>query len=441
MEPYLLAEPEEPARVEQRVARLRLLWERRAFLLRATAGGLALATAIAFLISPRYESTARLMPPDSQAGSRINMLAALTGRMGGALGAVGSDVLGVASSGSLFIGILQSRTVQDELITKFDLRKHYGVRGWQKARRELTQNTDVSEDRKSGIITIKVTDKDPQQAAALGREYVEELNRVVSDLNTSSAHRERVFLEERLKAVQQDLEDAEKQFSQFASKNTAIDIKEQGKAMVDAAATLQGALIAAESELEGLRQIYTDSNVRVRATRARIAELRSQLEKIGGKGESASSAGSGPGDSFYPSIRKLPLLGVTYADLYRRTKVQEAVFETLTQEYELAKVQEAKETPSVRALDPAEVPEGKSFPPRMLILFLGGCVSAACGVAWVFGESAWQKADPSDPRKAFAEEVLQAVKANLPAISQNGSGLGGMKKRVLDRIHRRGQQS
>src|SRR5438874_1730942 len=119
--------------------------------------------------------------------------------------------------------------------------------------------------------------------------YVEELNRLVAELSTSSARRERLFLEGRLKAVNQDLEVAEKEFSQFSSKNTAIDIKEQGKAMVEAAATLQGQYIAAQSELEGLKQIYTDNNVRIRSVKARIAELKHQLERIGGKGEDASA--------------------------------------------------------------------------------------------------------------------------------------------------------
>src|SRR5260370_27321051 len=117
----------------------------------------------------------------------------------------------------------------------------------------------------------------------MGREYVEALNRIVITLNTSSAHKERVFLETRLSEVQQGLEDAEKDFSQFASKNTAMDVKEQGKAMMGAAAELEGQLIAAQTELEGLRQIYTSNNVRVRAVQARIDEYRRQLQKLGGK--------------------------------------------------------------------------------------------------------------------------------------------------------------
>jgi len=255
----------------------------------------------------------------------------------------------------------------------------------------------------------------------MGRAYVEELNRLVAELSTSSARRERIFLEGRLQGVNQDLEAAEKDFSQFSSKNSAIDIKEQGRAMVEAAATLQGELIASESELEGMKQIYTDNNVRVRSIRARINELQRQLEKIGGKGQDMSTPVEGQEDSLYPSIRKLPLLGVPYADLYRRTRVQEAVFESLTKEYELAKVQEAKEIPTVKVLDAPYIPDKKSFPPRLLIVVLGTSLALTGAVTWIFGKTRWDGTDPADPRKEFAIEVLTSVRANVPRFSRNGS--------------------
>jgi capsule polysaccharide export protein KpsE/RkpR len=421
-----LLEPGKPL-LERRVARLHLLWNERRFLARTAAWGLVAATVIAFLIPRRYESTARLMPPDTQSMSGMGMLASLAGKVGGGnLATIGSEALGLKSSGALFVGILASRTVQDRLIERFDLRKVYWVSRWEDARKVLASRTDISEDHKSGIITLNITDRNPQRAAGLAQAYVEELNRLVVELTTSSAHRERVFLEERLRAVQQDLESAEKEFSQFSSKNTAIDIKEQGKAMVEAAATLEGELIAAQSELEGLKQIYTDNNVRVRAVRARTGELQHQLEKLGGKGENGSGAGSQPSDSLYPSLRKLPLLGVAYADLYRRTKVQEAVFETLTQEYELAKVQEAKEIPSVKVLDPANTPEKKSFPPRLLIMFLGTGLALSGAAAWVLGNARWVEMDPQDPRKQLTEEVLRTVGTPQSWFSRNGHGLPGV---------------
>jgi capsule polysaccharide export protein KpsE/RkpR len=242
---------------------------------------------------------------------------------------------------------------------------------------------------------------------------MEELNRLVADLSTSSARRERIFLEGRLQAVTQDLEAAEKDFSQFASKNTAIDIKEQGRAMVEAAATLQGQLIAAQSEYEGLRQIYTDNNVRVRSVKAKMDELKQELEKLGGKGESTIDVSTEKSGSMYPSIRKLPLLGVTYADLYRRTKIQEAVLETLTKEYEMAKVQEVKEIPTVKVLDAANIPDKKSFPPRLLIMATGTILAFGLTAGRLILHKRWGEIDPNDPGRLLVEEIADTLRFRL----------------------------
>jgi capsule polysaccharide export protein KpsE/RkpR len=312
---------------------------------------------------------------------------------------------------------LKSETVENAVINKFDLRKLYGTRRYQDARKQLEDRTDVTADRKSGIITIKVSDRNPQRAADLGREYVEQLNRVVISLDTSAAHRERVFLENRLKEVQQDLEVAEKDFSQFASKNATLDVKEQGRDMISAAGELEGQLIAAQTELEGLRQIYTDNNVRVRSTQARIAEYKRQLQKLGGQGETAAGdasgnvGGAGQNPDLYPSIRQLPILGVTWADLYRRTRVEEAVFETLTKQYEMARVDEAREVPSIKVLDEADVPERKSFPPRLIIMMFGTCMVFALCSAWILASARWRELDSNDPGKKLAGEVYQTIAA------------------------------
>jgi len=401
------------------VAHLRLLWGHRRLLARVALCALLASALIAFLIPARYESSARLMPPDNQSASGLATAAAMSG-VGAGLGGAASDLLGLKSTSDIFVGILSSRTLQDKLIQQFDLKKVYGASRMEDARSNLAERTGTVVDRKSQIITITVTDHDPKRAAAMAQAYVEELNRLVAELSTSSARRERIFLEGRLQAVSQDLEAAEKDFSQFASKNTAVDIKEQGRAMVEAAATLQGQLIAAQSELEGLKQIYTDSNVRVRSVRARIGELKHQLGIMGGKGEDLSAPYTNQQDSLYPSIRRLPLLGVTYADLYRRTRVQEAVFEALTKQYELAKVQEVKEIPTVKVLDMPNIPEKKSFPHRSQIIFVGTFVGLAGVVGLVLGRTSWQAIDANDPRKVFAQEVFQTAKACMPWASKNG---------------------
>jgi uncharacterized protein involved in exopolysaccharide biosynthesis len=418
----------------------RLVWGNRRFIFRATAAGVLLSALVAFLIPRQFQTAARLMPPDQgSSGMGLAMLAAASGnissQIGSGLGSMAGDLLGLKNSSDLFIGMLQSRTVQDDVINKFDLKKVYSDRRMEDAREDLGKYTNFSADRKSGIITIEVVDRSPTRAAAMAGEYVNELNRVVTLLNTSSAHRERVFLEDRLTQVKQDLETAEQNFSQFATKNTALDIPTQGKAMIESAAILEGQLIAAQTELEGLKQVYANGNVRVRSTQARVDELQRQLEKgLGGKSNDRGTANAQDQHRLFPSIRELPALGVGYADLYRNTRIQEAVFQTLTQEYELAKVQEAKETPSVKVLDPPDVPEKKSFPPRLLIIALGAVVAMAASVSWVFGKQAWDQTEQENPQKVFTLEVIHTVQARLPWAATNGSSRGSMSSKVWNRL-------
>ena len=426
---------------EWQAERLRLLWGRRKFFLRAAAIGLLASTLLAFLIPKSYTSTTQLMPPDPQSTSGMAMMAAMAAKAGGGLAGVAGDLLGLKNSGALFIGVLRSQTSEDRLIQQFDLRKVYGKQLVIDARTRLDENTSISEDRKSGIITISVTDHSPQRAAALASAYVDQLNSLVSELSTSSAHRERLFLEERLKVAKQDLDDASNQLAQFSSKNNTLDIQQEGKAMLDAAGAIAGEMIAAQSQLEGLRQIYTDNNSRVRSLNARVGELRKQLEKLSGMqpkdASSAAPIAGQPGDSPagqasglpYPTIKSLPLLGAKYAEHYRRAKIQETVYELLTEQYELAKVQEAKETPSVKVLDPARIPEKKSFPPRLVIMFLGTFLVCAMSVVWVLGSARWEEVDPQDPRKVLVQEVAGSLKARIPWGSRNGDtpGLSAQK--------------
>jgi uncharacterized protein involved in exopolysaccharide biosynthesis len=403
---------------------LQLFWERRRSLLRAALYSLLASLALALLCPSRYESITRLMPPDSsQSGVGLGLLSMLARRGSsgsaamGSVGGLAGDLLGIKSTGELFVGILGSQTVQDRPIDKFHLQRVYWDSKIEDARKDLATHTDVTEDRKTGIITIGVTDRDPKRAAAMARAYVDELDRLVAQVSTSSARREHIFLEGRLEKVKSDLDSAAKNFSAFASKNTAIDIPAQGKAMVEAAALLQGQLVAAQLQLSGLRQIYSDSNTRVRAAEAQVNELQKKLNEIGGAGTPNDVKNE---NSLFPSIRKLPLLGVTYADLYRQTRIQETVYELLTQQYELAKVQEAKEIPTVKVLDPALVPTKRSFPPRTALAVLGTMLGIAAAMTWIVGEARWTAVGERDPRKVFAANVFATVQARLPMRWRNG---------------------
>jgi len=222
-----------------------------------------------------------------------------------------------------------------------------------------------------------------------------------------------VFIEERLKLVKAELDEAAKQFSQFSSKTGAIDVKEQGKAIVGAAAQVRAEVAAAESELRGLQQIYTDSNIRVKSLKARIAELRKELQKAEGANVTAATDTDPARDSLGTSLQKLPLLSVPYADLYRQTQVQAAVYEVLTKQYELAKVQEAKEIPTVRVLDQGDVPERKARPKRALIVLIGTLLSMVVGFAWIAGRAYWDALDETDERRQLIREVLADGRRHL----------------------------
>jgi capsule polysaccharide export protein KpsE/RkpR len=407
--------------------RLWLLWQNRHVLFRFTLWALLMTTAVAFVIPKRYASTTRLMPPDNQSNSGIALLAAMASKGGVGPGALAGDLLGIKGSGALFTEIIRSRTVQDRLIARFDLRHVYHDRYWEDARKDLTEYSQISEDRKSGVISISVVDRDPQRATQMARAYVEELDRLVAEVSTSSARRERIFIEQRLGTVKRDLDVVSQQFSDYASRNSTIDITAQAKATVEAAAKLEGELIVAQSELQGLEQIYTDNNVRVRSLRARVDELRTQLHNVGGNPDPESGKDN---DQDLPSIRQLPLLGVKWADLYRQVKVQETVYELLTQQYEMAKIQEAKEIPTVKILDDANLPEKKTSPHRLNIILVGGVLGLAIGILFVIGNAFWGELDPLDSRKRIADELHVSMRSLLHLLNPGIIGATESSKKM-----------
>jgi len=396
--------------------------------------GLLASTFVAFIMPRQYTSRTRLMPPDPQSASGTAMMAAIAAKSSSGLGSIAADLLGVRTTGALFVGILRSETTQDRLVQQFDLGKVYGSSV--NASEILDEETSISEDRKSGIITISVTDRSPKRAAALANAYVDQLNSMVLELSTSSAHRERQFLEDRLRVVKHELDEVSNQFAQFSSTNNTLDIQQEGKAMLDAAASLAAQMTNAQSQLEGLRRLYTDSNPRVQALNARVAEIRRQLATLsGGKGNGAG-VDDGSSNLPYPSIRNLPLLGVKYADFYRRSKIEETLYQLLTEQYELAKVEEAKETPDVRILDRAKVPLKHSFPPRLWIVLGGTSLVLIMSVAWVIASGRWNAADSQDPRKMLSQEVAAELRAWAPW-GRNGNLAGARAQNIWSRLTRR----
>jgi capsule polysaccharide export protein KpsE/RkpR len=399
------------------------LWERRRLMFRTAAVSLLLSLLIAFALPKRYKSSAQIMPPSNSSGPTA-MLAALAGRaLGGTSGlsSLAGSLLGGNNTTPLFVELLRSGTVAGHLMDRFHLQSTYHKRYRADTAKYLARHTTITDDKKSGVITIIVEDTDPRRARDLAQGYLDELNLLVTHTSTSSAHQERVFIERRLQKVKTDLEQAQQQMSEFSSTHGTVDIKEQGRAMVDAASKLQAQMILEQANLTSLRQIYGDGNVRVRATQARIGVLQSQLTKISGSsaplpvGETGSDEQHSTltGSDLYPPLRQLPRLAVPYANLYREVRVQETVFELLTQQYELARIQEAKDVPVVSVIDSPGIPEKKSFPPRLLLTLLLTVVSTSIAAALLLAWNRWLHISVSDPRKMLAHEIYGTLRARL----------------------------
>jgi uncharacterized protein involved in exopolysaccharide biosynthesis len=191
-----------------------------------------------------------------------------------------------------------------------------------------------------------------------------------------------------------------------------LDVPQQTKVTVEAAARLQGELIASQAQLEGLKQTYTEENIRVKSVQAHVNELERELAKI----NSGRTPNVQDPTSPYPSVKNLPILGVKWADLYRQTKIRETVVELLTQQFEMARIQEAKEIPSVKVLDPASTPERRE-PSWEVVIALGTLLSALLACRGYFFKNFWDRWDQDDPRRILISQVLRVGRRNSSSIS------------------------
>ena len=398
-----------------------LLWDRRRTLARVAIVSLLLSAAIAFLIPKQYESVTRIMPPEQQ-GMGPAMLAALVGKaMPGAVSALAGSMLGMKDTGALFVQLLESGTIRGQLVDRFDLQRVYRKRYRQDTVKKLAHRTEITQDRKSGIITIVVTDTNRERARDMTQAYIGALDDLLIKVNTSTARREREFIEQRLVTVQSDLEKAQVALSDYASKNSTLDVKEQTKAMIDASAKLQAELIVARSESDSMSQIYGEGNVRMRAANARVGELERELKRMSGSQGGGQGEASEP-DRLYPSLRELPIIAVRWADLYRQVKIKETVYDLLTEQYDLARIEEVKSVPSVRVIDPPNWPEKKSFPPRLIIM-LAFTVFVVFGSAmFLIVAERWNRVSPQDARKQLANTVWLAIKNDAEQIRHRTYG-------------------
>ena len=406
LEPAGTERVDEPAReaakpMSEKIIRfIRLCWRRRLMIALIVVPSIAISVVYALMQPKVYTATTTLMPPDSASSYAdiINMFAPSSGAA-----SLTSEALGLDTPGELFISILESRNVQDGLVARFDLTRYYHARLPEQARTELAASTSIDEDRKSGVISISVTVPSPPLAQKLADGYVEELNRVVTDSSTSAARRERIFLEERVKDIKQDLDESSLALSQFSTKSKTIDMTTQAASTVTARLRLQTELMDGRSQLAGLRQTYSEDNHLVKAVEARDAELQREIDAMGGTAKPNGSSAATDG-SAYPTVAELPALGLTYYDLQRKVRVDEALWEELMKEYEAAKVEEARQIPTVKVLDAAELPLHKSGPSRTKIVLIGTFCSLVLACLLAFLLDYWEQMDPqAEPKKTIME--------------------------------------
>ncbi len=359
-------------------------------------------TCIVTLLMPNvFTATARLIPPQQDKGR-------LAGMMSGAGGMAALVGLSPgADTAEYYVGMLQSRAVADVIIERFDLMSRFEWESRDGAYRALRNKVSASVDRNNGFITVQVDDEDPRFAAELANAYVEELQQLHARINLNTVGRERVFLEERLAMVQRDLVRAEDTLRDFQQSNKAIQIDAQAMAVIDSMSRLKGQITAREVELGVLLTSHTEQNPQVRALREGIAQLRAQLRNLQG-----SSPGARQSADIFITTAEVPDLGLQYARLLREFKVQETLYELLTNQYEVAKINEAKDSWPLQVLDRAYPPDEKSKPRRSRIVLLATFAAGMLAVMGAFVREMLDKADQELCREIKAAASIKLRKSS-----------------------------
>ncbi len=340
------------------------------------------------------------MPPQQAQSSAASMIAGQLGGLSG-LGGGASSALGLKNPADLFIGILESRTIADNLIDQFHLRSVYRDKLRVDARKDLKSNT-LAEAAKNGLIVISVKDHDPVRAAALANAYVEQLHLMNAKLAIGEAAQRRLFFDQQLSAEKEALAAAEEDLKQTEEKTGVIQLTGQAEMTIASIANIQAEIQSREVELEVTRTFATDHNPDVTRLQQEVASLKSQLATL-----ENSQQKMAPGDVQVPSGR-VPAVGLEYLRKAREVKYHETLFELLAKQREAATLDEAKSAPLIQVVDRAEVPEHKSAPSRMLITIGCGVLGFIFACVSVLVRSALNNLE-KDPEQAARIRELKAA--------------------------------
>ncbi|MEW6719494.1 MAG: Wzz/FepE/Etk N-terminal domain-containing protein [Thermodesulfobacteriota bacterium] len=339
------------------------LWRRRRPILAITLGFALLAAVVALRLPNVYRAETRLLPPQDKGG---NLAAQLLGQAGGIM-ALAGGVPTLKSQGELYVEIVKSRTVLDRMVDRFDLMKLYEARFRQDARRILMGAVKARDDRKSGIIFLTVEDTDPKRAAEMANAFVEEMRALAGGLAISEAGQRRMFFEEQIRHAKDSLTRSEEEIKSYQQRTGLFQVDAQARAIIEGIARLRAIVAAKEVEAKVLRTFATDRNPDLNRVEEEIRALRSELQKA----ETAKGAGF---DTIMSSGR-VPEMGMEYLRKVRQLKYNETLFELLSKQYELAKLDEARDAVVIQVIDRAVPPERKSGPQRLFIVILAAFIA------------------------------------------------------------------
>lgn len=351
--------------------------------------GAAVAAAVISLLLPNiYAGVTKILPPQQNQSASAMMLAQI-----GSLAGLPSASLGIKNPNDLYVGILKSRTVADRLIERFDLKKRYEEDTLHDARRALERRTTISHGR-DGIISIQYEDEDRGQAASVANGYVEELYKLTQTLAVTEAGQRRLFLDKQLKLTREGLAEAEIALKRTQETTGMIKLDDQGRAIIEAVANLRAQIAAKEVQSSAMRSFATESNPDYYRVQQEIAGLRIELSRL----ERTNQLGKG--DILIPT-GKVPQAGLEYLRRLREVKYYETVFELLAKQFEIAKIDEARDSSIIQVLDRAIEPERKSRPHRLRITIVTAVLAflAAILIALLRDARGRVRGDPEQARK------------------------------------------
>jgi tyrosine-protein kinase Etk/Wzc len=336
-----------------------VLGRRKKFLAVSTLAVFAVALIVTLLIPKRYTATITVLPP--QQGSSLS--SALLSQVGnlGALGSLAGGSLGLKNPADMTVALLKSRSVEDAMIQRFDLMKLYREKRLSDARKSLENHTSIDSNIKDGLIRIEIEDRDPKRASDMANAYVDEYQKFSQHLAIGEAGQRRLFFEHQLVGAKNDLAGAEEALKASQQKSGMIQLDSQAKALIESVAALRAEITAKEVEISSLSLSETSNNPDIRMAREQLAALQSQLRRIGG-------TQSGEDSDLIVPRGKIPEAGMDYVRKLRDVKYNEMIFEILAKQFEVAKIDEAREGAVIQVVDPAVPPDRKSFPKISLIV-------------------------------------------------------------------------